>query len=512
MNRKANNIMRVALPYEGLNKVSIPKKGDREAIKDLVWISPTTGQFRKSELNGGTPSADYILIHPRDVSPSIHSNLMDAPQWRPEAHDLAFAEEYLTKLFSILAPDQMGLWLGWYIAALQAPLIRDVNNRQFPLLHPNGPAGSGKTQLNLVLAPLHVYQAEFHLEAAGEITAWALHVSLSISGNIAVVFDEYKPRDTANKAKILTLQNAFRLCYNGSTTARGNVDKSTGLEVQRSHLTRPTVFCAEAQETQTAIQDRSISIAMSSANHDKEAFDWLTKKEVERGQKILGSLGKWVIGHAMQSSFAIMNEKMTLIREDFYNRFPLPPGTPNQSRAFDNIAVVAYGLDLAREAISGLLGEASSVVAQVDKMRQTLEPQIIGANFADGVGTRRVVAGPRSELCKVIDAMAFLSTVPEDPNTLVEGVDYFVGDLYVDLKPLHAFVKYQRHCRNIGEAPLFERSEQFVQSLMGYAGLQLPTNPGDSHLLKDTNNRSLVLRLQLSKLETDRVSPFRIST
>ena len=89
----------------------------------------------------------------------------------------------------------IGPMLAWFAACFLRRLLHDAF-KGFPLLHPVGQAGSGKTQTTTLFARMFYNEAEPIVMSAGiSSTNFSIKCAVVASSSIPLILDEYKPAE-----------------------------------------------------------------------------------------------------------------------------------------------------------------------------------------------------------------------------------------------------------------------------------------------------------------------------
>ena len=367
----------------------------------------------------------------------------------------------------------------------------------------------------LLLMGMFYHTHKYSLMSLGNTTKFSMEARWAASSSIPFVLDEYKPR-TMDKKFVDVFRNLLRNGYQASYTSKGGIDRSAngGLMVQQEHLTAPMVYLAEAPETETAIQERSVLVPMgkvASKSAETAAFAYVSNSN--RKEKYLAAFGKYLVMRAMRVDVASMRTELAEIQEQLKDAYYAMLGDVNMERPIYNGACVVMGLRLGNQALRAVLGEGHPLESKFQELEDTimsLETRARTVITEDGTELTPVTLHrPKSELAKVLDVFALMSTFGEGrTERLIPNEDYSLEDKFVDIRVRHAFDKYQRYCRAGGNLPLFDNEDTFMQALLRH-GSMMGRNPPDSILIKVVGVKDLVVRLYRPILERDNVSSFR---
>ncbi len=480
LTRRANKEERViyAIHKEGLEVLQDPEEVD-SIKKDVVWVTP--GQIYK------TCSTEYTY------QPLMTTNaIFDSDLHRAEPlQDTPETRAWVHALLTINSPTTMAQMLGWFVSCFHKQFYHQAFS-QFPLLHPNGPAGSGKTLTSQLLGRMHTFTREPKLQSCGTVTtAYALKSSLTGSCSIPLILDEYKPAEMGPVRTDFLLQ-AFRLAYNqgkGASGAMGNSSASSSFkDITEFSFSTPIVYLAEAQEMQTAIVQRSLPVAFNIADtvERKEAWDLALK-----GQDYMGSLGRLILKFAFSETIETRRAALEPIRDALRASFPRSV----HDRQVYNLAIVLEGLNYLDGVLTSVFGDEFNEPIAVLK-RAIHEHKV------------ELSAAAQSEAGKMFNDLSLISrSEPSESDChMQEGRDYIIKDGYIELRMREMFVKYFTWCRRTGMEPYYTSGEAFIVAMGKFPPTMDKVCAGSP--LKATG-QSRVFRFSLEKLTAEGVEDFR---
>jgi len=164
-----------------------------------------------------------------------------------------FARKVLKRLLYLAPPQVIIPVVGWFFAAIVAPIIRKKWG-EFPILHCWGTGGSGKTSLILLFLKLLGVLSEPFSTAMKE---FAMIKLLSCTNALPVFLDEYRPGHT-DPRRLKSFHEKLLLIYKASKESRGRPDQTT-IEYK---LMAPVVMAGEAPlpETETGLRERIVQV------------------------------------------------------------------------------------------------------------------------------------------------------------------------------------------------------------------------------------------------------------
>lgn len=131
---------------EGLDVVNIPNHEDEELRRPFIIWADNKGVILDPRIKPGQVEMSFQgYPDPRGI---FRCDLADAPdlvEWIKDEDNKETLKDTLTNLFTCQRPEALGKILGWYTAATYRMLFHKAYTPgQFPSLHINGPAGTGK--------------------------------------------------------------------------------------------------------------------------------------------------------------------------------------------------------------------------------------------------------------------------------------------------------------------------------------------------------------------------------
>jgi hypothetical protein len=481
LTRRANKEDRMiyAVHKEGLDIVQDPRIAD--AIKkDVIWVTPSQ-IFKDCE-------TDYVYQPQMVTTPIFDSDLHMAEPLR----DTPETREWMHAVLTINSPTTIAQMLGWFVSCFHKQFYQQAFS-QFPLLHPNGPAGSGKTLTSQLLGRMHTFTREPKLQSCGTVTTqYALKASMTGSCSIPLILDEYKPAEMG-PVRTDFLMQAFRLAYNQGKGASGAVGNSSAAssfkDITEFSFSTPLVYLAEAQEMQTAIVQRSLPVAFNIADTVGRKAAWDTAL---KGQDYMGQLGRSILKYAFVETVDTRRAALTPIRDEL--RASFPRGV--HDRQVFNLAIVLEGLNY----LDGIL---VSIFGSEFKEPMAVLKKAIHEHKAE------INTAAQSEAGKMFNDMSLISRTITDSESelyMQEGRDYIVRDGYMEIRMREMFVKYYTWCKRTGMEPYYSSSEAFIVS-MGKFPPTMDKVCTDSPL--KATGQSRVFRFNLEKLMAEGVEAFR---
>lgn len=487
---KKGNRMIYVVRREGLDLVQNPH--DRSKVDlDAIWVGAEAVLTHREGVNYRySPLVGTNAVFNTDLH-CVKDGLKDTPDTRA----------FLKALFAMNSPTVVAQMLGWFVSCFHKQFYQRAFD-QFPLLHPNGPAGSGKTMTTNLLARVFHNTSKPVNMAAGQGTLLPFKHAWSSSASIPLIIDEYKPSELRQDRVDFLLQS-FRLAYNQASTATGGINKgaaeSSFRDITEYSYSAPTVFLGESQETQTAVLQRCVPVAISPEDSKARTAQF---ERVKAAANYLPQLGRLLLSMTMGvkdgdgwrvSPQTIQSREAALQPIIAGLRSSMSPSV--HDRQIFNLAVVLEGLNFLDDAIRVVFGHEFS--HDLDVLKQAVHD-----HKAD------LQVSVMSEAAKVLNDMALISrTEPEESEfALREGHEYVVMDGFVELMLRETFVKYYAWCRRKGFTPLYPSPESFITA-MGKFPATVDKLCLGSVLRKGALTK--IFRFNISKLSAEGVEMFK---
>lgn len=370
--------------------------------------------------------------------------------------------------------------LGWMIASHYKQLFQATYGK-FPLLHVYGLAGLGKTEFTSCFLHLFYLNSDPVLTTPSS-TPFAFLSFVGGSASIPVVMDEWKPAAMPREL-VEKYRGIFRDAYNGKETQRGGgtrtIDKFGALN--RTQLSAPIAYIAEAAETETAIVERSVMVAFRRSGDIAQNAASAAYAEWSQELEILSVLGR------QMAADILANVTPESFREDFgaihgwaVSKYRLVPGDEEKlakgelsqqeydlkistkDRPVYNNSVALFGLVVLRRMLTTALGDLFDQQLMNEFKQSGIELFKVSAN--DSVGTQ-------AEYVKVMCVMSDMTrmTTSSGDRWLVEGQDYNLsetgGKAVLVLAARFAYNKYRQFCRTVGTSPMYPGDSAFEMAL-----------------------------------------------
>lgn len=467
---KSNGGTVYATAKEGLDVLCMPMSEIAEARTPfIVWCDASGVRLPQKLADLGLDVRFAPEFGSAGVMQTDLAKAPKFPEWITQEGNKEALQDCLFGLVNCQDPIPLGKMIGWMVASFYTQLFRRVYGK-FPLMHINGSAGSGKTEMTEAMMHLFYYQGEPVMQAAASSSEFAMHAALAGSASIPLILDEYKPH-AMNPQRLEAVKSMFRNNYNGSTVTKGggNRNSSSFRALSQTRLLGPLVFIAEAIETETAILERVVLVTLRKQGGNKglkSAPQWEKFKANKRCLSVLG----YYIAATLTNGYSL--EKLV---EEFGPLFAAAKATHMvgqdaegnittrdniNERVVYNHSVAEFGFRKFEELLKSMFPK------EVEEHR--LQIDSVKAGIWHGLSS--VVESAKPEFIKVLVDMSDMSRFPpENHNQLQYGRDFEFGNIG-DTQTLRlvtrlVYHKYKSHCRQIGNPGFFANDMSFQHAL-----------------------------------------------
>jgi hypothetical protein len=471
---KKKGRMRYIAKREGLDILNIPNHDDPELREPfLVWADSRDVILEPRVRDKGLDVSFQGYPDPRGL---FKTDLADSPkliEWIKDPLNKVAMKNTLVNMMTCQKADVMSKLIGWYTACFYRTLFHKAYNK-FPLLHVNGAAGAGKSEMNKVMCSLFYYHQEPKM-LTPQSTPFAIAQHASSSASIPLILDEYKPVDMGfdlhNRLKLL-----FRDAYNGRDVMKGggNRESDDYRSLTHTQLMAPMAFIAEAAEEESAVAERVVLCTIVKPP-SSVSLKWLARFQAwDRNKQHLAILGQYIAGEAVNTaSIDGLRKEFDTIFEAARNRFMLTEADllagldektmaekqGAKERSVFNFTVALFGLRRFRRVVDMVFGPQEFAELFTD--------------LEDGVYTRMNDLQPatQAEWAKVLDTFATMTygVDGESPYALRPGREYRTGQAggrnVVELAIQDCYMKYRGYMRSTSSRPLFSGVQQFLHSM-----------------------------------------------
>lgn len=461
------------LNREGLDIVNITNHEDPEMREPfMVWAD---GKGVVLEPRIAAKGYEFSFQGFPDPRGAYKTDISDAPKlvdWLEEPGNKEVLRDTLTNFIGCQQPNVIAKLLGWYVASFYRMLFHKVYSK-FPILHVNGAAGAGKTEMNKMLLSFFFYQQEGKTLTPGS-TLFALQQHMSGSASIPLIIDEYKPHemppDMHGKLKLM-----IRDAYNCRDVTRGGGtrDNDDYRSLYTTQLAAPLVVIAEAAEEEAAVMERVV-LATVVRPPASVAMKWSTRFHLaERNKHALSILGQYI------ASGVVLDYGMPQLTQEFdamlleaqqtfmLSEKDLKAGLSDEEmrakqgakeRTVFNYTVTKFGLRKLRQLVKDIFDN------EFEERFEELEGSVYD-RMAD------LLPSTQAEWVKVLNDVATMSVSvePSSPFSIRKGYEYnllmFQGKSALELSARAAYHRYRGYCRTISKRPLFPGDHAFLHGL-----------------------------------------------
>lgn len=459
---------------EGLDIFNIPNHEDPELREPFMVWADGRGVILDPRLRG--KSLDISFQGFPDPRGLFKTDIGDSPkltEWLKDPANKESLRDTLRNMMTCQKPDVMSKMIGWYTACFYRMAFHKAYGK-FPLLHVNGAAGAGKTEMNKTMSHLfYLNQEPKMLTPQSTVFAIAQHCSGSVS--IPLILDEYKPHemavDTHNKLKLL-----FRDAYNCRDITKGGGTRESDDYRSLSHtqLCAPMVFIAEAAEEEAAVAERVVLVTVVKPP-SSVSLKWLARYQAwDRNKHQLAILGQYLAGQAINTtSIDSLRKEFDVLFEEARNKYMLTEADLSKDldektlmekqgakeRSVYNFTVARFGLLRFKSLVDSMFGEAefADLFADLDGA--------IYSRMAD------LQPATQAEWAKVLDSFATMTyALDEDSQfALRQGREYSIGQIggkmVVELAMTPCYLKYRGYMKSTSSRPLYSGVQSFLHSV-----------------------------------------------
>ena len=470
---KKNGSLSYVVTREGLDIVNIPHH-EIEALRTpfMVWADHTGVITEQRITDTGVVLKFAGFPDPRGV---FKTDIVEAPallNWIEDKGNAKLLEETLEHLMLCQRPEVLGKLLGWYTSCFWKQLFHKYYGK-YPLLHVNGPAGLGKTEMQIAISSMFYYNNESRPLSPGS-SNFALAQHLQASSSIPLILDEYKPHEMM-KQRHDQLKALFRDAYNQRDVARGGGTRENEdyRVLQFMQLAAPMVFIAEASEEEAAVMERVVLVTLARPSQRKGLENLGHFQAFRRNKQVLGILGQYIAASILADStkesfmaeFDAMYQKAQhrymLNEEDLagdMNSEEMQDKQNAKERPVFNHTVAKFGFQQFRKLVNQLTG------SRLDPLMGELEDGIY-SRLAD---MNAATTPEYIKVLKEISAMSY-SVEPDSPAAVRKNSEYAYSALsgrdVVELSVHNAYNRYRIYIRSTGSNPLFQGAEAFAHAL-----------------------------------------------
>lgn len=468
--RKKGDIQYI-VKREGLDLIRIPHHENPLYHEPfLVWADGHTVTIQPSIAETGLALTFAGYPDPRGTFKTDISQAPALVSWVQEPENRALLKHCLQNLITCQRAELLGKYLGWYTACFWRQLFH-ATYEKFPLLHVNGAAGAGKTEMTVSIANLFSWKQGPKVTSPGS-TLFALQQYTASSSSLPLLIDEYKPHEMAldlrNKMRAM-----FRDAYNQRDTSRGGGTRESDdyRVLHTQQLSAPLVFIAEATEDEAAVMERVV-LATVVRPGPQQALNFLHRfQEFRKSKHLLGILGQYLAAQVVNETtvegfraefdalYEVAQRRFMVTEEDLKGGIDpelLKEKQNAKERSVYNHTVALYGFKKFRELVNKVLDN------ELDAQMGELEEGIY-ARMSD------LAATTTPEVIRVLEAISSMShsVERERAEAIAPNKEYAFddGQQFLELDVRTAYMKYRMYMKNSNMQPLLASWETFSHAL-----------------------------------------------
>lgn len=492
--RKARNRMYV-VNREGLDIVNIPFHDSEVPRKDFMIWSDSKLVVPEPRISNEDVKLKFVGF-PMEAG-QFQTDLSQAPNlhaWVKEGDNKERLRKTVEDLLHCQKPHYLGKLLGWMVACNYRMLFHKLYNK-FPLLHINGAAGAGKTEITKLMSNFHYYLQEPKMLSPTS-TLFAVQHAASGSASIPLILDEFKPSEMSPQ-KYDQFKLMLRDAYNCRNVERGggNRENSDYRAVHVTQLSAPLCFIAEAAESESALMERVVLLTLVKPPVIQAQRYLMRFQNAVANKEVLGIIGCYLAAQIvrkysleeMQTEFNELyaeSRKELMLQEGeegTLSKADLERKSGAKERVVFNYSVARFGLRKFRELMFKIYGsEFDPILQEMDENMFTTVTDLQQQTLP--------------EWLKVMNTFADMAQAdPMSPQHLKDGVDYaytdYGGKIAIELYARNCYFKYRVYCTTARMAPLFPSESAFVYALQNLPAFMARginkeiTPPGGSHML-----------------------------
>lgn len=471
---------------------ALPKEGFNLVNDDLVWCSPLGCWANNTEHT-------YRF---RSTSGSEGGNFKSDVMSAPQIGEFENAADVVDALLRFNNSDYaVAATLGWFMACWHKPL-HVAHGGSFPILQAYGESGAGKTLAFMQMLKMFYYNESPKAMNASQGSAYGRRVMFSGSSTIPVLVDEFKPTKMSLEAVRdfrMTIHEMYTPAFQSPRGGGDARSSSPGnwAELSMDTKTTPLCFTTETAESETAIQERTISVPFSKgarAGKADAAF-----KTLAGNPDVLSAIGKMMLvgtaGSKRDALKALISRGHALAEEHL--------SRSGNSRIVYNAGVVLAGL--------GFLGKVLKH-HMPEEFESRFDPRLkeLHAALLDPLNYLALQAAP--EIVKILRFMITLSHQDDhDADWNVRhGIEYAYQpkSMDLDISGDAFFWRYRAACQRRSMTPAFSEVDAFVAALRS-SSLSVESSPPDTTLNNGTN-APRVVRLSAAALDEYGLGAFKV--
>lgn len=470
---------------------ALHKEGFNLLGETLVWCSPVGCWAHNSE-------DTYRFRGAGSESGTFKSDVMSAPT----LNEFSNAVDVIDALLNFNLNDfTVASTLGWFIACWHKPLHIALG-QSFPVLQAYGESGAGKTLVFMQMLKMFYFHEHPKAMNASQGSAYGRRAMFSGSTTIPILVDEFKPSKLSIEAVRdfrMTIHEMYTPAFQsprGGGDARSN-NPGNWAELSMETKTTPLCFTTESAESETAIQERTVSVPFSKSTRTGRATQ--SFETLQRNPEVMAALGKLMLlatAGAKRESLKSLIARGHEVAAERLTR-------SGNSRIVYNVGVVLSGLGFLGMVLKHHMPDAYAerFEARLETLRNAL---------LDEKNYTTLQAAP-----EIVKLLRFMTTISHQDSAdsdwnVRHGMEYayYGADMDLDIDVDAFFLRYRAAAQRRSQQPAFQDPDTFLAALRS-SSLAKESSPPDTPLNKGTN-APRVVRLSADALTEYGLGAFKV--
>ena len=383
-------------------------------------------------------------------------------------------ENTLMHLMGCSDPATVGMMLGWVVAATAKEHIID-RVREFPLLHIQGIAGSGKTSMASMFAALGSADYRDRPGTAENMTAFPLRELSFTSTTVPRILDECnKPKIAVAKWNVV--REILKATYQRSAISIGGIShKKSTTDTHHAvsyseRATSPIIYLSTSATDEQELWERSLEVMLTKANHFvdeyKANFDAINSNNGSEWENLF-DVARMIMVRSLRRDVEALYTNYEGHLNSMPNKFDM--------RTRKAYAYVFYGLDYFYELMESY-GATKSLLSRIKEISTA------AADWLEVKADKLHERKSRTEVDNFFErVIQTVSRIDNNGNQqLRKGVHYLRADHILYLDGTLVFGEYRATCRWLGQMAEFNNIRQVQDAMEGapfYLGEDRVPNP-----------------------------------
>lgn len=470
---------------------SLHKEGFNLLGQTLVWCSPVGCWAHNSQ-------DTYRFRGAGSESGTFKSDVMSAPMLNESPN----AADVIDALLNFNLNDfTVACTLGWFMACWHKPLHIALG-QSFPILQAYGESGAGKTLLFMQMLKMFYFHEHPKAMNASQGSAYGRRAMFSGSTTIPILVDEFKPSKLSIEAVRdfrMTIHEMYTPAFQsprGGGDARSTTPGNWA-ELSMETKTTPLCFTTETAESETAVQERTVSVPFSKSTRTGRAEDAF--QTLQRNPDVMAALGKLMLLATAAAKRESLKSLIARGHEVAAERLT----RSGNSRIVYNTGVVLSGIGFLGMVLKHHMPDAYA--ERFESRLETLRNALL-----DEKNYTTLQAAP-----EIVKLLRFMVTISHQDSLEAEwnvrhGVEYVYhgADLDLDINVDAFFLRYRAAAQRRSQQPAFQDPDTFLAALRS-SSLTKESSPPDTPLNQGTN-APRVVRLSAVSLTEYGLGAFRV--